>query len=111
MENTPDGLPIIDRLAEPANVVLATMSSVGFGLSPASGKAISELVLHGRCRFADLTALRLDRFADTPADWRARLGWLPRGQTLTSRQFRSRDRLATVPSAHAKMFRSQSLTP
>jgi sarcosine oxidase subunit beta len=53
------------------------MSSVGFGLSPASGKAISELVLHGRCRFADLTALRWSRFADTPADWRARLGWLP----------------------------------
>ena len=50
VENTPDGLPIIDRLAEPANVVLATMSSVGFGLSPASGKAISELVLHGQCQ-------------------------------------------------------------
>jgi sarcosine oxidase subunit beta len=77
VENTPDGLPIIDRLAAPANVVLATMSSVGFGLSPASGKAISELVLHGACRFCDLTALRLARFADTPADWRAQLGWLP----------------------------------
>jgi sarcosine oxidase subunit beta len=77
VENTPDGLPIIDRLTEPANVVLATMSSVGFGLSPASGRAISELVLHGRCGFADLTALRLARFADTPPDWRERLGWLP----------------------------------
>jgi sarcosine oxidase subunit beta len=77
VENTPDGLPIIDRLADPANLVLATMSSVGFGLSPASGKAISELVLHGRCRFCDLTALRLDRFAGTPPDWRAQLGWLP----------------------------------
>jgi sarcosine oxidase subunit beta len=90
VENTPDGLPIIDRLAEPANVVLATMSSVGFGLSPASGKAISELVLHGECRFCDLTALRLSRFADTPPDWRTHLGWLPvpassqsRGQTPT----------------------------
>jgi sarcosine oxidase subunit beta len=77
VENTPDGLPVIDRLASPDNVVLATMSSVGFGLSPASGKAISELVLHGRCRFADLGALRLARFADTPPDWRERLGWLP----------------------------------
>ena len=77
VENTPDGLPIIDRLTQPANVVLATMSSVGFGLSPASGHAISELVLHGECRFANLTALRLSRFADTPPDWRARLGWLP----------------------------------
>jgi glycine/D-amino acid oxidase-like deaminating enzyme len=82
VENTPDGLPIIDRLIEPANVVLATMSSVGFGLSPASGKAISELVLHGQCRFADLTALRLARFADTPPHWRAHLGWLPSGSGL-----------------------------
>lgn len=77
VENTPDGLPIIDRLTRPSNVVLATMSSVGFGLSPASGHAISELVLHGECRFANLTALRLNRFADTPPDWRTRLGWLP----------------------------------
>jgi sarcosine oxidase subunit beta len=77
VENTPDGLPVLDRLAAPANVVVATMSSVGFGLSPASGKAVSELVLHGRCHFADLTALRLARFADTPPDWRARLGWIP----------------------------------
>jgi glycine/D-amino acid oxidase-like deaminating enzyme len=76
VENTPDGLPIIDRLTAPDNVVLATMSSVGFGLSPATGKAISELVLHGRCRFADLGAIRLTRFADTPPDWRERLGWL-----------------------------------
>jgi sarcosine oxidase subunit beta len=79
VENTPDGLPIIDRLREPSNVVLATMSSVGFGLSPASGKAISELVLHGRCQFCDLSALRLNRFAETPTDWRARQGWLPSG--------------------------------
>jgi sarcosine oxidase subunit beta len=77
VENTPDGLPVLDRLTDPPNLVIATMSSVGFGLSPASGKAVSELVLHGRCRFADLTALRLARFADTPADWRARQGWLP----------------------------------
>ena len=44
VENTPDGLPVIDRLAYPDNVILATMSSVGFGLSPAVGKGISELV-------------------------------------------------------------------
>jgi sarcosine oxidase subunit beta len=77
VENTPDGLPILDRLTDPANVVLATMSSVGFGLSPASGKAISELVLHGRCQFADLTALRLARFTHTPPAWRSELGWMP----------------------------------
>ncbi len=77
VENTPDGLPVLDRLANPDNVVVATMSSVGFGLSPAAGKAISELVLHGRCLFADLSALRLSRFADTPPDWREQAGWIP----------------------------------
>jgi sarcosine oxidase subunit beta len=77
VENTPDGVPVVDRLTRPDNVILATMSSVGFGLSPAVGKGISELVLHGRCLFADLSALRLDRLADTPPDWRAAQGWLP----------------------------------
>ena len=40
IENTPDGRPILDRLTDPDNLVVATMSSVGFGLSPASGRAI-----------------------------------------------------------------------
>ena len=55
------------------------MSSVGFGLSPAVGKALSELVMHGRCLFADLSALALTRFADTPPDWRERTGWIATG--------------------------------
>ena len=76
VENTPDGLPVVDRLARPDNVVVATMSSVGFGLSPAVGRAVSELVQHGRCLFADLGALALGRFADTPPDWRERAGWI-----------------------------------
>jgi sarcosine oxidase, subunit beta len=76
VENTPDGLPVVDRLASPDNVVIATMSSVGFGLSPASGRAIAELVQHGRCSFADLRALAISRFADTPDDWRERAGWV-----------------------------------
>lgn len=76
VENTPDGLPVVDRLAQPDNVVVATMSSVGFGLSPAVGRAVSELVQHGRCLFADLGALALGRFADTPPDWRERAGWI-----------------------------------
>jgi sarcosine oxidase subunit beta len=77
VENTPDGMPVVDRLAAPDNVIVATMSSVGFGLSPAVGKAISELALHGRCQFADLSRLALARFAHTPPDWRQRLGWIP----------------------------------
>jgi sarcosine oxidase subunit beta len=84
VENTPDGRPVIDRLAEPGNVVLATMSSVGFGLSPASGRAIMELVRHGRCLFADLTPLSLARFKGLPADWRERQGWLPPDTAIAS---------------------------
>lgn len=77
VENTPDGRPVIDRLEDPDNVVLATMSSVGFGLSPACGRAIMEIVLQRRCGFADLSSLRLARFAGVPPDWRARRGWTP----------------------------------
>ncbi len=77
IENTPDGRPVLDRLDEPGNVTVATMSSVGFGLSPASGHAIAELVQFGECRFADIRTLRLSRFANLPTDWRERRGWLP----------------------------------
>jgi sarcosine oxidase, subunit beta len=77
VENTPDGRPVIDRLPGADNVIVATMSSVGFGLSPASGRAIMELVLHGTCGFADLTPFRLGRFAGIAKDWRAERGWLP----------------------------------
>jgi sarcosine oxidase subunit beta len=75
IENTPDGRPVIERLATPENLVVATMSGVGFGLSPASGHAIRDLVMDGRCSFADLSKLSLSRFADLPADWRRERGW------------------------------------
>ncbi len=77
IENTPDGRPVIDRLADPGNVTVATMSSVGFGLSPATGHAIRDLVIDGRCSFADLDKLRLDRFAGLDPDWALRRGWVP----------------------------------
>ena len=77
IENTPDGRPIIDRLTSPDNVVVATMSGVGFGLSPASGHAIRDLVLDGACSFADIGILGLSRFAGLEADWREKRGWLP----------------------------------
>ena len=77
IENTPDGRPIIDRLPGSDNVVVATMSGVGFGLSPASGHAIRDLVMDGACSFADISILGLSRFADLPADWRQKRGWLP----------------------------------
>lgn len=77
VENTPDGRPVLERLSAPGNVVLATMSSVGFGLSPASGRAIRDLVVDGACGFADLSKLTLARFSDLPQDWRRRLNWTP----------------------------------
>jgi sarcosine oxidase, subunit beta len=77
IENTPDGRPIIDRMRDPENVTVATMSGVGFGLSPASGHAIRDLVLEGHCTFTDITKLALSRFDGIAPDWRAQRGWLP----------------------------------
>jgi sarcosine oxidase, subunit beta len=73
IENTPDGRPVIDRLG---NVVIATMSSIGFGLSPASGHAIRDLVVDGACSFADLSHFALARFAGLAPDWRETRGWV-----------------------------------
>ncbi|HTZ34481.1 MAG TPA: FAD-binding oxidoreductase [Stellaceae bacterium] len=77
VENTPDGRPVIARLAAPDNVVLATLSSIGFGLSPAVGHAVRDLVVDGACSFADLTSLRLARFDRLEPDWIALQGWQP----------------------------------
>ena len=75
IENSPDGRPIIDRLSNPANVTVATMSGVGFGLSPASGHAIRDLVVDGACSFTDIAKLGLARFATLEPDWREERGW------------------------------------
>lgn len=75
IENTPDGRPILDRPADPGNVTVATMSGVGFGLSPASGHAIRDLVIDGECSFAEIGKLGLARFADLSEDWRETRGW------------------------------------
>ena len=77
IENSPDGRPIIDRLTSPDNVVVASMSSVGFGLSPASGHAIRDLVIDGKCSFADIDMLKLSRFDGLESDWREKRGWMP----------------------------------
>lgn len=75
IENTPDGRPILDRLADPGNVTVATMSGVGFGLSPASGHAIRDLVIDGACSFTDIAKLGLARFKTLEPDWREQRGW------------------------------------
>ena len=74
-ETTPDGRPVLDRLE--VGITVATMSGVGFGLSPATGHAVRDLVIDGACSFADLGKLSLARFASCPEDWREAQGWLP----------------------------------
>jgi sarcosine oxidase subunit beta len=76
VENTPDGRPVLDRPASPGNVTVATMSGVGFGLSPATGHALRDLVMEGRCSFAEIGKLSLGRFADLDPDWRRVQGWV-----------------------------------
>ena len=75
IENTPDGRPVIERMSDPGNVTLATLSSIGFGLSPATGHAVRDLVMDGACGFADLSSLTLARFTELEADWVERQGW------------------------------------
>jgi sarcosine oxidase, subunit beta len=77
IENTPDGRPIIDRPVSLENLTLATLSGVGFGLSPAAGRAIRDLVVASACTFADLSIFSLSRFAALESDWQAQQGWLP----------------------------------
>jgi sarcosine oxidase subunit beta len=77
VETTPDGRPVLDRLDN--GITVATMSGVGFGLSPATGHAVRDLVIDGACSFADLSKLKLSRFGSVPPDWRERQGWLPTG--------------------------------
>ncbi|MFT3688270.1 NAD(P)/FAD-dependent oxidoreductase [Paenirhodobacter sp.] len=77
IENTPDGRPVLDRPAPWRNLTVGTMSGVGFGLSPASGRALMQLVTQEHCDFADLSSLRLDRFSALEPDWAELQGWLP----------------------------------
>ncbi|TGU45660.1 FAD-binding oxidoreductase [bacterium M00.F.Ca.ET.152.01.1.1] len=84
VENTLDGRPVLDKLPYLDNVVVGTMSSVGFGLSPASGRALSELALDGTCSFGDLSSMKLSRFDGLATDWQAAKGWTPPERSHTS---------------------------
>ena len=75
IENTPDGRPVIDRPAGFDNLVLASLSSIGFGLSPATGHAVRDLVVDGACSFADLSSFALSRFDQLEPDWQDLQGW------------------------------------
>jgi sarcosine oxidase subunit beta len=75
VEQTPDYLPIIDRLDSPVGFVVATASAHGFGLCPASGLAISELVTKGTSSIP-LEGLALGRFAGLEPAWRETRHWV-----------------------------------
>ena len=76
VEQAPDYLPIIDILDSPSNYVVVTASAHGFGLTPATGKVVSDLVLHGESS-VDISGLKLSRFADIGPSWREVRGWIP----------------------------------
>ena len=75
VEQTPDYLPILDFLDRPSNFLVATVSAHGFGLSPATGKVVSELVLAGESS-VPIDTLRFGRFAGVPRNWREQRGWI-----------------------------------
>ncbi len=76
VEQTPDGVGVIDTLDHPVNFAVISLSGDGFGISPATGLTASELILHGESPylFEDFNA---KRFAPVPRDWRERQGWAP----------------------------------
>ena len=76
VEQAPDYLPIIDIPDRPGNYVVVTASAHGFGISPATGKVVSDLVLHGESSI-DISGLGLSRFADVRPNWREERGWVP----------------------------------
>ena len=64
IDGTPDALPVVDALATPRGLVIATgMSGHGFGIGPAIGLAVADLVTRGASDF-DLRPMRLARFSD-----------------------------------------------
>jgi sarcosine oxidase subunit beta len=75
VEQTPDYSPILDRLEFPAGFVVATTSGHGFGLCPATGKVVSELVTKGTSTIP-VSALALSRFAGLDPSWRQSRQWV-----------------------------------
>ena len=74
VEQTPDCIPIIDKLNDPEGFVIVSASGNGFGLSPATGLAVKELIIDGKCA-VDISAFRFDRLRHVPRDWRKTWSW------------------------------------
>jgi sarcosine oxidase subunit beta len=74
VEQAPDYQPIFEVLDNPSNYMVVSLSSSGFARSPATGKVVSELVLH-RKTSVNIDGLHLGRFAELPRDWRQQRHW------------------------------------
>jgi len=74
IEVTPDATVILDRPGAPEGFVVCSASGHGFGLAPAIGQALADLVVRGRSSIA-IDGLGLDRFVGLPRDWRAARSW------------------------------------
>ncbi len=67
IDGTPDALPVIDAIDQAAGLVVATgLSGHGFGIAPAVGRIVAELVTRGSSGH-DLTPFRLGRFREGKA--------------------------------------------
>ncbi|MHB8244966.1 MAG: NAD(P)/FAD-dependent oxidoreductase [Acidimicrobiales bacterium] len=68
IDGTPDALPIVDVVGPRQDVIVATgMSGHGFGIAPAIGRVVADLVMTGTSRH-DLQPFRLSRFVDGVAN-------------------------------------------
>jgi glycine/D-amino acid oxidase-like deaminating enzyme len=64
IDNMPDIVPVIDRVAAIPGLVIATgMCGHGFGIGPGIGRVVADLVAE-RDTGHDLTRFRLSRFSD-----------------------------------------------
>ncbi|MFC5750141.1 NAD(P)/FAD-dependent oxidoreductase [Actinomadura rugatobispora] len=64
IDSTPDALPVVDRLPDPAGLVVATgFSGHGFGLAPAIAESVADLVVGAPPRHETGT-FRFSRFAE-----------------------------------------------
>jgi glycine/D-amino acid oxidase-like deaminating enzyme len=64
IDATPDALPVLSEVTAPRGLVLATgFSGHGFGLGPAVGRLLAELIVDGKPSL-DLHGFRLSRFAE-----------------------------------------------
>lgn len=66
IDTMPDVVPVLDRVAALPGLVLGTgLSGHGFGIGPAVGRVLADLVT-GRAPVHDLSRFRLSRFAEGP---------------------------------------------